>query len=74
MLTLKESIAAFKKFYPDLKITDCAEYKKDQYLFAGSDKFTYRVDRNTGNAYPFSPMEDLAGFQEAIQRHKVKLK
>lgn len=74
MLSLKECINSFKKHYPDLKIVDCAEYKKTNYIFAADDKYTYRVDRNTGDAYPFSPPSDMPGFLDAIRNHKVNVK
>ena len=77
-MTFEKQLAIIKKAYPDLTVVEAYKYGSSFIFCAVKDPNT--VDYNDpyyivikGKAYPFAPMSDFDGFQEAL-KHKIAIK
>lgn len=79
MITLKEAIKKVERTNPQRRVETVCEYKGDYLVSAPGKKFKtidysdpyFLVDKETGKIYPFSPMEDLQGFHEAMVNNNL---
>lgn len=80
MMTLEECKSLFNKKHPNLTITNAVDLDRVSYVFTAledpnknddNDPF-FKIDKVTGSIRPYSPIEDLDKYSNALYRQNRK--